>query len=266
MNMIKSNPLVSVVTVVYNAVDEIQKTIQSIINQTYKNVEFIVIDGGSTDGTLDIIEEYRSLISFFVSEPDKGIYDAMNKGIDYANGSWICFMNAGDVFYDDKVISMVFNDEIDISEVKLVFGNTQNVYSNGLKVIKGYSCINRKSLPFDICHQSAFFESGFLKKNHYDLSYKVCADANLVHEVIKQNFDFKYVPYPISIYEASDGMSSKNLLTALKEKIRIMNVDYRTRIWWELNFKYRLRYFLMILLGQKTYNKIYSLYSRLTNV
>lgn len=91
----KNNPLISVVTVSYNAVLTIEQTILSVINQTYPHIEYIIIDGGSTDGTVDIIKKYANRIAYWVSKPDKGIYDAMNKGIRTAKGEWINFMNAG---------------------------------------------------------------------------------------------------------------------------------------------------------------------------
>ena len=97
-----NNPLISVVTVSYNAVTTIEKTILSVINQNYSNIEYIVIDGGSIDGTVDIIKKYADKITYWVSEPDKGIYDAMNKGIIVATGEWINFMNTGDTFYNEN--------------------------------------------------------------------------------------------------------------------------------------------------------------------
>ena len=96
--------LISVVTVCYNAADTIEKTMLSVLNQTYHDIEYIIIDGGSTDGTVEIIRKYADRIAYWVSEPDKGIYDAMNKGIKVATGEWINFMNAGDEFVDEGVI------------------------------------------------------------------------------------------------------------------------------------------------------------------
>ena len=104
----EDKPLISIITVVFNGEKYLEETIQSVINQTYSNVEYIIIDGGSSDGTLDIIKKYEERIDYWVSEKDKGIYDAMNKGIDVASGEWINFMNAGDGFYADDVLDKIF--------------------------------------------------------------------------------------------------------------------------------------------------------------
>src|SRR5690606_2467889 len=101
------HPKLSVITIVYNNVKDIERTILSIITQTYDNIEYIIIDGGSTDGTLDIIKKYQHKVSQWVSEPDKGIYNAMNKGLKMSSGDYILFMNSGDEVYDQRTVEKV---------------------------------------------------------------------------------------------------------------------------------------------------------------
>ena len=105
-------PLITIITVAYNAVKDIENTILSVLNQTYPNIEYIIIDGGSTDGTLDIIKKYEDKISYWVSEPDKGIYDAMNKGIVKANGDYLFFLGADDKEYFFLKIKILFITEM----------------------------------------------------------------------------------------------------------------------------------------------------------
>lgn len=114
---------ISVITVCYNAVSSLEKTILSVLNQTYSNIEYIIIDGGSTDGSVDIIKKYIDRLAYWVSEPDNGVYDAMNKGVCAASGDWVNFMNAGDSFYCNETISTLFAESID-KTVVCIFGNT----------------------------------------------------------------------------------------------------------------------------------------------
>ena len=103
---------ITIVTVVYNDKNNIEKTINSVLNQSYNSKEYIVVDGKSTDGTLEIVKKYADQISVIVSEPDRGIYDAMNKAVDLAHNEWIIFMNSGDVFADNDTLKNVFNEPI----------------------------------------------------------------------------------------------------------------------------------------------------------
>lgn len=137
-----SKELITVVTVCFNAGQTIAKTMQSVLNQTYRPLEYILVDGKSTDNTLNIIYELEPLFHEkgiavrIVSEKDKGIFDAMNKGVKLANGRWVNFMNAGDVFYNDKTIDFVFSHEIPM-EVKLVYGDTLRQKSYAVVAAKG---------------------------------------------------------------------------------------------------------------------------------
>lgn len=117
---------ISVVTVCYNAADTIEKTMLSVLNQTYHDIEYIIIDGGSTDGTVEIIRKYADRIAYWVSEPDKGIYDAMNKGIKVATGEWINFMNAGDSFVNSNVLDRLMNFHKD---GLILYGNIIRIFN-----------------------------------------------------------------------------------------------------------------------------------------
>src|ERR1700761_112956 len=122
------DPRLSIITIVYNNASDIERTILSVINQTYKNIEYIIIDGASTDGTLNIIGKYRDSISKLVSEPDKGIYDAMNKGLQQATGDYVLFMNSGDEIYAGDTVEKIFNTEPDAD---IYYGETEMINADG---------------------------------------------------------------------------------------------------------------------------------------
>lgn len=115
-------PLITIITVTYNSVNTLEKTINSVINQTYPNIEYIIVDGNSNDGTIDIIKKYCNKISRWISEPDNGVYDAMNKGIKLAKGEWLNFMNSGDTFASNQVLEKVFN-QIYAEETKFIYSD-----------------------------------------------------------------------------------------------------------------------------------------------
>ena len=124
-----NNPLITIITVVLNGEKHLDNTIQSIINQKYTNLEYIIIDGASTDRTTKIIKKYGSKINYWVSEKDNGVYDAMNKGIKKATGEWINFMNAGDEFFNYNVLMDLFNNQ-NHHEADIIYGNHEIIYSS----------------------------------------------------------------------------------------------------------------------------------------
>lgn len=146
---------ITVVTICYNSEKYIEETILSVINQSYKHFEYIIIDGGSTDGTADIIKQYESSVDYWISEKDNGIYDAMNKGIIMANGKWLNFMNSGDTFYDQNTLKIIsklfFQDNISFiySDTMLKYNSTiYGMYESNIKT-KNFihqSCIYKKEL------------------------------------------------------------------------------------------------------------------------
>jgi hypothetical protein len=156
--MVDSKPLITIITVVFNGEEFIEETILSVISQTYDNVEYIIIDGGSTDGTLEIIKKYEHAISYWFSEKDKGIYDAMNKGIDLATGEWINFLNAGDTFFQDNIL---FDRIVPITQsTNLIYGAVNLVSPHSSTIILQPKEFTRMNLFIwgtrVACHQAIF--------------------------------------------------------------------------------------------------------------
>ncbi len=198
---IEELPLVTVVTVVLNNKDGLEKTIKSVINQTYPNVEYIVIDGGSTDGTLDVIRRYENYIDYWISESDEGIYDAMNKGILLALGKWINFMNSGDCFVNLNVLYKIFIDIYnEVFNYDIIYGNTVINYGKFERIFKAKNVKEiKKGMVF--CHQSSFIKTSLHKKKLYNsLKYKLAAD-----------FDFFFTSYlEERFFKKLDTTISKN--------------------------------------------------------
>lgn len=217
------NPLISIVTVTYNAVDCIEPTIVSIVNQTYNDVEYIIVDGGSTDGTLDIVEKYRNRISKVISESDSGIYDAMNKGLAMASGEWICFINAGDLLYDEHVLANVFSGREYKEEVALICGSRVS-YSRSMLV----KCVipaaiglspkrNTYRLYIPTCHQAAFFRTKVHQRYPYKCEiYKIKGDWACMAEILDTGADCAVVDDIICWYKM-DGVSAKVNFSTLRE-------------------------------------------------
>ncbi len=196
-------PKISIITVVYNGQKYLKETIESIISQTYDNIEYIIIDGGSTDGTIDIIKKYQNKIKYWVSEKDEGIYHAMNKGIEIATGEYTNFMNAGDKFFQQDVLENISKE----LNTDLVYGN-HAVYSDNPNEYSNVDVKNNngiRNIPY--CHQSVFIKTNILKNNKFDLKYKIAADYNQYLKLKYQNISMKHIPFTISLY-LDGGFSS----------------------------------------------------------
>lgn len=219
------NPKITVVTVCYNVSEELSKTICSVANQTYNNIEYIVVDGGSNDNTLEVINVNKQYISQFVSERDNGIYDAMNKGIDMSSGDWIVFMNAGDLFYDENVLTDVFSKHDYSDEVKLIYGDVMLNFGKLGYLPKRFKNIDQDQTEYEICHQGVFTKSDILKQIKYDTTFKIGADCNSFATIKKLGYRFEYIPLFISIFEIVDGVSSRMIMQAYYEHCKIMGVN-----------------------------------------
>ena len=196
---------ITVVTVCYNAKDAIKKTIESVIEQDYKNLEYIIIDGASTDGTQEIIEEYRKRFPIIlVSEPDKGIYDAMNKGTQLASGDWLNFMNAGDTFYrQDSILQAT---KFLSAEDDIIYGDTEIIYHD-FKTIKKEPKPNKLWMG-RIPHQSAFIKSSTMKKYGYNENNKIVADLEFFMNVYFNDGKIKKINQIVASF-AKDGITEK---------------------------------------------------------
>ncbi len=242
----KELPLVSIVTVVYNAEEHIEETIKSIINQTYYNIEYIIIDGGSTDKTKSIINKYTDRIDYFISEPDKGIYDAMNKGIKIATGEWINFMNAGDTFYNSNVLQSIFSRK-DTYKYKLIYGNVNAFHKEyGINKIVGREMdVNDIYMKMPTSHQAIFCNSQAFKEiGVYNTDYKVIGDYEWFVRFYKKyrGKELWYINIIISNYSI-EGFSTQNTLSSAEEKLKL----YSNHFPYLNKRKETLKYYIRLL-------------------
>ena len=214
------NKIVSIVMVTYNCKDVVKGTLESIIGQTLAEKEIIVIDGGSTDGTMEIINSYMDKIDVLISEPDHGVYDAMNKGIRKASGEWIIFMNSGDFFYKQSTLEDVFaSNRYDDSDI--VYGSTK-IETNDFEYVLAPASLEVFSSYLPFCHQSTFVRTVVMKKYGYDLKYRICADYNFFYNCYINNYRFKKVNNIISIYDQTGPSLSNQNVALLKNELKLI--------------------------------------------
>ena len=202
---------------VFNGAKYLEQTIQSVIDQSYNNVEYIIIDGGSTDGTFDIIKKYEDQIDYWVSEKDNGIYDAMNKGIVLASGEWMNFMNAGDIFYDENVLEKI---HVELKNEFIVVSGQVSIYYES-DFIENYG--NKNIIP----HQAAFFRSEYMKNLKFDLEYKILADGELLRRLQKlKEYNAKYLDMIVAkFYLGGVGNNPKFLFRRMKEELKMRSAS-----------------------------------------
>lgn len=222
-------PKFSVITVTYNAAAVLEDTIQSVISQTYHHVEYIIVDGGSTDGTLDIIGHYRDRIATVVSEPDKGLYDAMNKGMHLATGDYLCFLNAGDSFHEDDTLQSIAHSLTGSALPDVIYGQTALVDNEGhfvrMRRLSAPERLDWKSFRQGmlVCHQ-AFFAKRTLAEP-YDLRYRFSADFDWCIRVMKRAQTLHNTHLTLIDY-LEEGMTTRNRRASLRERFRIMAKHY----------------------------------------
>ena len=218
---------ISVITVVYNACNFLESTLKSVQNQSYSNIEYIVIDGGSQDGTLGLIKQYNHIIATWISEPDRGLYDAMNKGLHLATGEYVLFLNAGDLFNDDEVLNRIFSSGDRVSDI--FYGETMIIDHQGkelgLRRLRAPEELSWKSLidGMLVCHQSFIVKKDIC--TDYNLKYKIAADYDWMLRSLKKAGKITNTHLVVSKF-MDGGLNKQNILKALSERFRIMIKNY----------------------------------------
>ena len=219
-------PTLSVITVVYNNVRDIERTMLSVINQTYPAIQYILIDGSSTDGTFEVIKRYESRIDTLISEKDKGIYDAMNKGLKLATGDYVIFMNSGDEFYLDNTVEAVFAiaDDADIyyGETEMINDRLQSLGQRRHKAPKN---LNWRSFKYgmSVSHQAIYIKR--LLIGPYDPRYQLSADIDWIIRATKKAKKIIKVDGYVAKYLVG-GMSKTKHRQSLLERFAIMKRHY----------------------------------------
>lgn len=223
------HPKFSIITVTYNAGSVVEDTIQSIISQTYKNVEYIIVDGGSKDHTLAIIEKYKEHITTIISEPDKGLYDAMNKGIRLATGDYLCFLNAGDELHEDDTLLQIVHTLTGNELPDVIYGETAIVDEEGhflrMRRLSAPEQLNWKSFKKGmlVCHQAFFPRRDLVEP--YDLRYRFSADFDWCIRIMKKSKNLHNTHLTLIDY-LNEGMTTRNHKASLHERFRIMCRHY----------------------------------------
>lgn len=207
-------PRISIITINFNNKEGLQRTIESVINQDYTNFEYVVIDGGSEDGSKDILNEYDDRINFWVSEPDKGIYNAMNKGVEHSNGEYCIFMNSGDTFYKNNVLSSVFSKEYDADVISGIAHIGNQIW---MPIKKSEISLFRFFIG-GLCHQATFIKRNLLLEMPYDEKQPIVGDSKFfIEALIINNCKYIDINQNICIYELG-GISNNS--ERQKEEIR----------------------------------------------
>lgn len=234
----------SIITVTYNAGKSLKNTLDSIRIQKFKDYELILIDGKSTDDTLEIIHANKDIISSFISEKDKGIYDAMNKGIKLANGEFCVFLNSGDMFYNETVLMDVSSVIEQFSQYDIYLGYADYTKGKDIKTVHP----NISKLPYVFCHQAMFFRTEVIKLNNYDVNYKLSGDSELFYRLLSKGKQLQLMNVKVVLEETGAGATYDNLWKSSKELYEISFLKEHTSVGYRF---YRLTKILAYLMLRK---------------
>lgn len=209
---------ISIITINYNNKIGLEATFQSVKNQSFTDYEWIVIDGGSVDGSKDLIESNSDLFSYWVSEPDNGIYHAMNKGIAHAKGDWVLFLNSGDCLFNDNVLDEVFPQEY--SE-DVVYGNRAVEKNGGYEVNRYPETVSLSFFyHYSLCHQATFYRRTLFEEALYDESYSIAGDWAYFLDLLFKGKSFRHIDVTVALYD-NTGISSQYSEKQLREIDRV---------------------------------------------
>ena len=213
--------LLTVITVVYNAQETIEETIQSVLSQKCDDFEWIIVDGNSTDKTNEIIKNYiyqANIKVTYISEPDNGIYDAMNKGIRMASGRYLTFMNADDKYYNENSLKYAC-DYLKKNACDIMYGDTC-IIKNNISFIQKASPLNEIKRNMVFCPQSTFIRTKIHKDHMFDTNFKICADYDFFLWAYITGLNFKYVGYTFSVFRYG-GASNINIMKTYNEDVKV---------------------------------------------
>jgi len=219
-------PKLSVITIVYNNVRDIERSMLSVLNQTYPHIEYIVVDGASNDGTKELIEKFKDRLAHFVSERDHGIYDAMNKGLALATGDYVLFMNSGDEIYAPETVTDVFESGVGAD---IYYGETEMYNDQWQSLGQRRHCapevFNWKSFRYgmSVSHQAIYIKRSLAQP--YDLQYKYSSDIDWIIKATKNASSIVNTHMYVAKYLVG-GISKKKHLASLKERFRIFTKYY----------------------------------------
>lgn len=217
---------ISIITVCYNSASTIRNTIESVLSQSYSDIEYIIVDGSSSDGTLAIVAEFKDRIAVVVSEPDKGIYDAMNKGIKLATGDVVGILNSDDFFSNSTVIANVADAFLNDTAIDGVYGDLIYVQKNNTdKKVRDYSSKSfaRWKIRFGLMlpHPTLYLRREvFSKVGFYKLDYRVAADFEFITRLIKKSVSLKRLP-KVMVKMREGGISSTGIWWRIHQNIEI---------------------------------------------
>lgn len=226
-------PKLSIITINYNNHNGLKETVDSVISQTFTDYEWIVIDGGSTDGSRELIQQYKDYFTYWCSEPDKGIYNAMNKGIEHSNGEWLLFLNSGDCIYDNSILDNIFSQEYTSD---ILYGDVFYTSSIGdFKVSFPSELTLSYLLQMFISHQSSLYRRELFNNNPYNESFKIVSDWLFHIQMILQNKKFEYLPYILTRCD-HNGVSVNYEQLNKEERLRAIELFLPAPIKRDMDF------------------------------